>query len=308
MSPQVAPARGFAYKRGMNVIWLLFFACLTTSAPGADSTWNHPLREKIPGLQHGAFPSASMKVNVGYNIFLPPDYATNTAARYPVIYYLHGMDGHESSYPDYARMLAEAIRTRAVPPVILVLASGGGTSFFADALDSSVMGETCIVRELVPHIDANYRTVAAREGRSLHGYSMGGFGALKLGFKHPEVFDSVVAHAATLADAAQMKDNLGTVFTKMFGGDKKLFDASDPLVLVGQNADKFRGRLAIRIALGSKDEFLETNRQLHRRLEELKVPHEFEVIPGVSHSKDPLYKKVALQGFQFSARNFSQPK
>lgn len=82
------------------------------------------------------------------------------------------------------------------------------------------MDETCIVRELVPHIDANYRTVAAREGRSLHGYSMGGFGALKLGFKHPEVFGSVVAHAATLADAAQRKDNLGKVFTKMFGADK----------------------------------------------------------------------------------------
>lgn len=95
------------------------------------------------------------------------------------------------------------------------------------------MGETCVVRELVPHLDANFRTVAAREGRSLHGYSMGGFGALKLGFKHPEMFGSVVAHAATLADAAQMKDNLGKVFTKMFSGEKKLFDASDPLVVAG---------------------------------------------------------------------------
>lgn len=282
-------------------------ACFAVSASGAES-WNHSLREKIPGLQHGTFQSASMKVSVGYNIFLPPDYATNTVARYPIIYYLHGMDGHESSYPDYARLLVEAVRTRAVPPVILVLVNGGGTSFFTDAPDGSVMGETCIVRELIPHIDANYRTVAAREGRSLHGYSMGGFGALKLGFKHPEMFGSVVAHAATLADALQMKDNLGKVFTKMFGGDKKLFDASDPLVLAGQNAEKFRGRLAIRIALGSKDEFLETNRQMHRRLDELKVPHEFEVILGVSHSKDSLYKKVALQGFQFSARNFSQPK
>ena len=131
---------------------------------------------------------------------------------------------------------------------------------------------------------------------------------LKLGFKHPDVFGSVVAHAATLADAAQMKDNLGKVFTKMFGGDKKLFDASNPLVLAGENAEKFRGRLAIRIALGGKDEFLETNRQLHRRLDELKVPHEFEEIPGVTHNKDPLYKKAALQGFQFSARNFSAPK
>ncbi len=82
------------------------------------------------------------------------------------------------------------------------------------------MGETCVVRELVPHLNANFRTVAAREERSLHGYSMGGFGALKLGFKHPEMFGSVVAHAATLADAAQMKDNLGKVFTKMFSGEK----------------------------------------------------------------------------------------
>lgn len=293
----------------MKVIRLLCvgLAGLVVAASGAES-WNHPLREKIPGLQHGTFRSASMKVEVGYNIFLPPDYATNAAARYPVIYYLHGMDGHESSYPDYARLLADAIRTRAVPPVILVLVNGGGTSFFTDAPDGSVMGESCVVRELIPHLDAKFRTVAAREGRSLHGYSMGGFGALKLGFKDPDLFGSVVAHAATLADAAQMKDNLGKVFTKMFGGDKKLFDASDPLVLAGQNVEKFRGRLAIRIALGGKDEFLEMNRQLHRRLDEAKVPHEFEVVPGVSHSKDPLYKKVALQGFQFSARNFSQPK
>ena len=96
--------------------------------------------------------------------------------------------------------------------------------------------------------------------------------------------------------------------TKMFGGDKKLFDASNPLVLAAENSEKFRGRLAIRIALGGKDEFLETNRQLHRRLDEWKVAHEFEEISGVTHNKDPLYKKAALQGFQFSARNFSTPK
>jgi endo-1,4-beta-xylanase len=114
----------------MKVIRLLCvgLAYLAVSASGAES-WNHPLREKFPGLQHGTLQSASMKVEVGYNIFLPPDYATNTSARYPVIYYLHGMDGHESSYPDYARLLAEAIRTRTVPPVILVLVNGGGTSF-----------------------------------------------------------------------------------------------------------------------------------------------------------------------------------
>src|SRR2546428_3377880 len=109
----------------------------------AGEKWNNPPDEKIAGVQHGTFHSASMKADVGFNIYLPAAYEAQS--RFPVIYYLHGIKGNESSYLDYARFLDKAIADRAVPPMILVFANGGSTSFFTDAADGSVMGESVII-------------------------------------------------------------------------------------------------------------------------------------------------------------------
>jgi endo-1,4-beta-xylanase len=81
-------------------------------------------------------------------------------------------------------------------------------SFYSDSFDGQWMAETTVIEELVPHIDATYRTIANRDGRAIQGMSMGGFGALKLAFKYPDLFSSVVAFAGGYRSAVVGNDSI----------------------------------------------------------------------------------------------------
>jgi len=242
-----------------------------------------------------------MGVTVGYNVCFPPDYARSPGTRYPVIYYLHGYEGNESSFLDYAEYWKDSLSRSG--PSILVFVNGGETSFFSDAPDGSVMGETVVVKELVPEVDSHLRTIAKPAARSLHGYSMGGFGALKLAFKHPDLFGSVVSYAATLSTAAEMQKHLGKVYGRMFGSSQR-FAENDPLALLDAPANEVRSHVAVEIIVGAKDEFLPANRRLNERMNALRIPHRYIELPGVKHDKEPLYEHAAADAFEFTARAF----
>ena len=243
-----------------------------------------------------------MNVNVGFNIYLPPQYSKENQQRFPVIYYLHGIKGNESSYLDYARLLDEAIKSGAVPPMILVFANGGETSFFSDSPDRTVMGETVVIRELIPHIDQHYRTIASAAGRSVHGFSMGGFGALKFAFKYPDLFGCVVSYGAILPDAKSFAKKEPKIFQKAFGNEAG-FAASDPFQLLHQNAAKLQNT-KIQIVIGAEDELLPVNRKLHVELARLRIADQFRALPGVPHKKEPLYDKAAQGALEFTAKAF----
>jgi enterochelin esterase-like enzyme len=279
---------------------------LTTATVTAKESWNNPPRRADAAVQHGTFQSRALKTEVGFNICLPPEYKANNTQRFPVIYYLHGYEGNESSYLEYAKYWREALKQ--CGPVILVFANGGESSFFTDAPDGSIPGETLVVKELIPSIDQKYRTLTNAAGRSLHGYSMGGFGALKLAFKYPETFGSVVAYGATLSEGPEFKKHLGKVFTKMFGNDPKGFAESDPFTLLDRNVEKIRASVAVKIIIGTKDEFLPRNRALKHKLGQLKVPITFEEVAGAKHDKDDLYEPKALSAFQFSFEHSPKDK
>jgi len=272
---------------------------VSTSIAASKNSWDNPPKQRMAGLQHRVFQSASVRASVGYNICLPPEYDASKN-RFPVIYYLHGYQGNESSYLDYANYWRQSLTLG--HPTILVFVNGGEASFFCDAPDGATKGET-VVKELISHIDQNYRTLARREGRSLHGYSMGGFGALKLAFKQSDMFGSVVAYGATLSTAEQMKKHLGKVYAKTFGSDKARFDAENPFTLLERNAEQIRRNVRVQILIGSKDEFLPANRQLHERLKALGVRSDFQEIPGAEHKKEEIYDEAASRGFAFTMKN-----
>src|SRR5678816_3664115 len=141
--------------------------------------WNNEPAAPLPaGVRHKTFRSASMGVEVGYNVYLPPDYATDTARRFPVVYWLHGLGGNETSGVFPADVDA-AVRAAAIPPLILISANGGARTRYHDSADGKIMADTLIAKELVAHVDKAYRTIASRDGRSVQGISMGGNGALK---------------------------------------------------------------------------------------------------------------------------------
>lgn len=282
---------------------LLVASALVVVQAAAKTSWdNPPPRRADRSIQHGTFQSAALRTSVGYNICLPPEYASQPQARFPVVYYLHGYEGHESSFLEYAAYWKKALPQTG--PMILVFVNGGETSFFSDSPDGQIPGETVLVKELVPHIDGKYRTHADASGRSLHGYSMGGFGALKLAFKHPSMFGSAVAYGATLADATEFRKHLGKVYAQMFAADPRRYAENDPLMLVERHADLIRGRVGISIVIGSKDEFLARNRALRDRLQQLNIPVAYQEIRGARHKKDDLYEPAAASGFEFSAKHF----
>lgn len=272
------------------------------SSVSAKESWNNPPKERIPGVEHGVLRSPSMNVDVGFNIYLPPQYAKEKQQRFPAIYYLHGIKGSESSYLDYARLLDQAIKSGALAPIILVFANGGETSFFSDSPDRTVMGETVVIRELLPHIDQHYRTISKAGGRSVHGFSMGGFGALKFAFKYPDRFGSVVSYGAILPDAKTFAKNEPKIFQKAFGNEAG-FAANDPFQLLQQNASKLQNQ-KIQIVIGADDELLPVNRKLHLDLARLQIDHQFRVLQGVPHKKEPLYDKAAQGAFEFTAKAF----
>jgi enterochelin esterase-like enzyme/dienelactone hydrolase len=260
-------------------------------------------REDMPvGAGHRTFFSQSMKTEVGFIVYNPPGYGTGTK-RYPVLYWLHGRDGSEWKGLELATKLHHAIVKRKVPPMILVLANGGQRTFYCDSADGTILSETALIKELIPFIDQNYRTVASREGRALEGFSMGGFGALKTALKHPEMFCSLVAGGSALFDVETFSQTAS--FQRMFGLDGGYYKAFDPYELARNNAERIRRNLQIMLFLGNKDQLLEGNQRFHELLTELEIPHEYRVVNGLGHERLRLYDLLAETIFAFHWKAFA---
>jgi S-formylglutathione hydrolase FrmB len=270
-------------------------------------TFDNPPAHPIPLEDHVAYESAAMKIRVGYNIYLPPNYAeTGNATRYPVIYWLHGRGCTESNDQFPVATVDAAIRSKRIPPLIFVYASGGGMSFYSDAANGKWMAETTIIKELIPHIDARYRTIASRDGRAIQGMSMGGFGAMKLALKYPEMFGSVVAFAGGYRTGEEMKDNDANrqILERVFENDPVRFTANRPDTFARSNQEAVRNRLGIKMLVGLDDGLLENNRALHRTLTELNLAHEYSEIPGIKHDLPKLSEWLGAAGLEFATKYF----
>ena len=134
-------------------------------------------------------------------VYLPPSYASSNK-RYPTLYLLHGYLGNSSAWTsggyqglNLQTLMDELIRAGRVREMIVVAANGFnsyGGSFYTN---SPVTGnwDDFITKDLVSNIDSNYRTLAKAESRGIAGHSMGGYGAVTLGTKHPDVFNALYA-------------------------------------------------------------------------------------------------------------------
>jgi enterochelin esterase-like enzyme len=188
-------------------LWLLpiFVHAADPAKKTPDPTtwkWNDPKDLNIPGMHHGTIESASMKRTVGFNIYLPPQYEQEPARRFPVVYFLHGSTGTESSDAGFARYVHAEVVAGSIDPVIYVFPNGGAESGYRDWPDNYVRAETLIIDELIPYIDHEYRTVAQAGARGICGFSMGGGGAIRLSLKYPKLFGTAASLAAALEQNA----------------------------------------------------------------------------------------------------------
>lgn len=134
--------------------------------------------------------SQILNTKVPFSILLPENYDKNTDKRYSVVYMVHGLgDTHNSWNGNYlhANSKITALEKRGLSDMIYVFPEGFST-YYCNYYTGKYNYMDMFINELIPYIDANYRTIPDREHRSITGYSMGGFGAMVLPEKHPEVF------------------------------------------------------------------------------------------------------------------------
>jgi S-formylglutathione hydrolase FrmB len=261
-----------------------------------------------------SFRSASLGAVKRYLVYLPEGYEQGTE-RYPVIYLLHGASGDETSWDRDGRVAEQAnfLDLRA-----LVVMPDADTGFYANwsapfdlqgclrklpAIDCVEKGnyEDYVVKDLVKQVDERYRTVPDRKARALTGNSMGGFGALMLAMRNPDVFSAAASHSgmatllylgphpytkkdeAVLAQAVDKKllkaRRFGDLLLKIFGNDIARWREHDPAALATKLKD---GELALYLDCGAQDSpYLKDGAAyFHDLLESEGVGHEFQLVPG----------------------------
>jgi esterase/lipase superfamily enzyme len=199
-----------------------------------------------------------------------------------------------------------AIREGKIPPMLVVFPNGLASSMWCDSKDAAVPMETIVIKELLPHIDATFRTRATREGRIVEGFSMGGYGAARLGFKYPQLFGAVSILAGGPLDldfagprATGNPAERERILKGTFGGDLDYYRSHHPITVVAQQADAVRGTVRVRIAVGARDNTGPLNRAYSELLKKLDIAHTFTVVQGVGHDTLSLLKGLGEANWEF---------
>ncbi|WP_231734147.1 alpha/beta hydrolase [Calycomorphotria hydatis] len=261
------------------------------------------LKQLAEGTTHATFQSPSMGIDVGYWIYLPPGYDAeeNKDRRYPVVYHLHGgRPGNEGVSAWISQFVDDAIRGDLLQPTIYVFPNGGPISWYNFPQREHGMGEDVFIQETIPHIDATYRTIAKREGRALQGFSQGGRGTTRIMFRHPELFGSVAPGGSGYATEKKIQENDGRESGRLqFGKGYNAWDLAAEYAK-RENAPPLKPLIWV----GTKGFNYENNLQYMKYLEELGIPFEKLIVPGVPHHTRKMYEKSGDKLMKFHVDNF----
>jgi S-formylglutathione hydrolase FrmB len=271
----------------------------TTSAPASRPRRERAAqapREYAGSVDYASIESKLLGGPVKYGVYLPPGYKdpANANKRYPVVFYLHGLWESAERWVgrDGALLFDTAIKEKALRPVIVIVADAGFT-FYSDTLDGKKPYAKFFIEEFVPWVDLTFRTTGKRSGRLIGGNSMGGFGALKFAFQHPELFSAVAVHSPAILPenpaevSPRARRTMGFlkergVLKALFGDpiDLEKWKAANPIALA--ETAKLDPPVAIYVDCGEDDdyEFDEGCRTLNAVLKKRNLKHEFAIRPG----------------------------
>ena len=245
-------------------------------------------------LESLAMPSTILGQDIKYSVVLPVEYYAGKQS-YPVVYLLHGLGDNESSWLEYGRIsqaAGEAVKRHEIVPMIFVMPQGF-RNYYVNDYAGKFLYEDMFIKELVPFIDNQYRTIADKEHRATLGYSMGGFGALVLPLKNPDVFTISVPLSIsvrtdeqyTTEDASGWDDQWGRLFGGVgtIGKDRitEYYKQYSPFHIFAQPDIKRFKDLKLYIDNGDDEQTLcRSNEELHILLRDKNFPHEFRVRNG----------------------------
>jgi S-formylglutathione hydrolase FrmB len=196
-------------------------------------------------------------------------------SHFPVIYLLHGHGGDYAQWPATAPQLQKEADDLGI---LFVSPDGGYDSWYFDSpVDPSVRYETFMSKELIPYIDAHYATIADRAHRAITGLSMGGHGALYLAIRHKDLFGAAGAISGGV-DFRPFPGNWG--IKKDLGAITDHKDNWDNNTVITAVDNLGNGELKIIFDCGVSDFFITVNRNLHQKLLEKKIDHDYTERPG----------------------------
>jgi enterochelin esterase-like enzyme len=192
-------------------IMKLFFACAVMIAIVPASQAMAQIKTNVPEPVSGAKPVTVEHIKIHGTalegnlegdavdrdviVFLPPSYEKDKARHYPVVYALHGysIGAEQWTHEIHVPQTIEGAFAEGAKEMIVVLPDSktiyNGSMYSSSATTGDF--EKFIYHDVVAYIDAHYRTIPNRESRGLAGHSMGGYGASRIGMKHPEVFGAL---------------------------------------------------------------------------------------------------------------------
>lgn len=215
--PHRASIKNRSDMRTTSVFFLLLF-----TLPAAKAQDQNSAKERIKVYSRaieGNLIGDSAERDV--TVYLPPSYQAQPGKRYPVLYMLHGFTDNDSQWFGWEKhwinlheVIDAALSEGQTKEMIVVMPNAYNRFKGSMYSSSATIGdwETFVAKELVSYIDANYRTIPGASGRGLAGHSMGGYGAIRLGMKYPEVWSAIYLLSPCCMDGALL--TVSPEFTK----------------------------------------------------------------------------------------------
>jgi S-formylglutathione hydrolase FrmB len=271
-------------------------------------------------IECDALNSRILKYAVHYCVYLPASYDAgarkSTPQRYPVLYFLHGLgDNEKTLFNSGGWTLLDDLHQQHKLGDFLIAAPEGRRSFYINSADGSVRYSDFFLQEFIPLIETKYRVSKGRANRAISGISMGGYGALRFAFSHPEMFSAVSAQSAALITespqeldtAARSGAPLGKVLAEVFGNpiDAPHWKNNSAFVLAQKSGAGLK-KLAIYFNCGQSDNygFEKGAAALHEELQKEGVKHEYHPYSG-DHSLG-YFLEHFTEVMEFHSRAFGQ--
>lgn len=243
-----------------------------------------------------ALNSRILKQVVHYCVYLPAGYDAGATQhpprRYSVLYFLHGLgDNEQTLFNSGGWTLLDDLRSQHKMGDFLIAAPEGRRSFYINSADGSVRYNDFFLQEFIPQIESKYRILPGRTAHAISGISMGGYGAIRFAFAHPELFSAVSAQSAalitespqTLDSASRSGAQIAGVLAPVFGKPINVphWNDNSPFVLAKRNAAALR-KMSIYFNCGQADNygFEKGAAALHEELQKEGINHEYHPYPG----------------------------
>lgn len=274
-------------KKISSLIWtVLLFSTVFSSAYAQKTQTKQVVEKSVATVQTLKLKSGLMAREMPYRVVLPINYDKSKDKRYPVIYLLHGLTGHFDNWTNNTKLAEYAASYN----FVIVTPEGNDGWYTDSATVSNDKYESYIIKELIPEIDKNYRTLSERKYRAVGGLSMGGYGSLKFGMKYPQMFVVAGSFSGALPAASWSVKTLGNSSWKALTDSISSTYAEDGSQTRKENdiykfakeisPEKIKELPFLYIDCGTEDFLIQPNREFQAILLEKKIPHEFRQLPG----------------------------